>query len=70
MKNNRTKLTVICFILFLYFAMFLSFIMGEIKEQADDEELRNLGIHISFYMRLLIGHYGIGLFHRRNDHGN
>ena len=51
MKTKHSKVTAICFVLSLYFAAFLSFVMGEIKEQADDEKLRNLGIHISFYMR-------------------
>jgi len=48
---QRSKIIAICFIVIFYLAAFLSFVMGEIKEQADDEKLRNMGIHISFYMR-------------------
>ena len=60
---QTSKIATICFVVILYFAAFLSFVMGEIKEQADDEKLRNLGIHISFYMRSTYwDNIGIGFF--------
>lgn len=63
MKTKHLKVIAICFVLILYLATFLSFVMGEIKEQADDEKLRSLGIHIDFYMRSTYWDIiGIGLF--------
>ena len=38
-------------VLTLYFAMFLSFILGEMKERTEDAELSRLNINIDFYAR-------------------
>lgn len=63
MKPKYSKILVICLVLVLYFAMFLSFILGEMKEEADDIKLRNSAISIDFYVRSTYWDFiGIGFF--------
>ncbi len=63
MKTKRSKVIAVCLVMTLYLAMYLSFVLGELKERADDEELRNAGISISFYMRSTYWDIiGIGFF--------
>lgn len=63
MKTKQSKAIAICLVVALYFAMFLSFILGEMKERADDTKLINSGIHVDYYMKSTYWDLiGIGFF--------
>lgn len=63
MKSKHSKAIAVCVVMTLYFAMYISFVLGYMKEKADDKEIRNLGISIDFYSRSTYWDtIGIGLF--------